>query len=280
MPSPFPGMDPFLEDRAIFPDVHNSLIVYLRDALNSVLPPPYFAGIASRVWIEETQRRVELDVNVLHPTHSFNGGVHAGGGGVAVAEATATEPVVVELPSEEVRETYLEIHADPGGERLVTTIEILSRSNKTPGDHGREAYLQKQDEILRSRVHLVEIDLLRGGVHTTVVPLGAAVRVAGFFDYHACVHRWDKPKVCFVYPIQLQGRLPVLTIPLSPEHPAVVVDLKAMLDRAYDSGQYRRRARYRDAAPLPPLHPNQIIWVEQTLRAAGLIEAASPSPAS
>ena len=280
MPSPFPGMDPFLEDPAIFPDLHDRFITYLSEVLNAVLPPPYFTGIASRVRIESS-RRIGPDVNVLHPTQ-LNGGAKVGssGGGVAVAEAVGAEPVVVPFEQEELRETFLEIHAEPGGERLVTTIEVLSRSNKTPGDHGRAPYLQKQDEILRSRVHLVEIDLLRSGVHTTVVPLGAAVRMAGSFDYHVCVHRWDQPKVCFVYPIQLQGRLPLVAVPLLPEHPPVVVDLKAVLDRSYDSGRYGQRARYRNEAPPPPLHRNQTLWMEQTLRTAGLIEppAAEPTP--
>lgn len=219
-------------------------------------------------------------MNVLRPAETLNGGVHAGSGagGVAVAEAVATEPIVIPFVREEVRQAFLEIRAQPG-ERLVTTIEILSPANKTAGP-GRTLYLQKQDEVLQSQIHLVEIDLLRAGAPTTVVPMSAAVRDAGFFDYHVCVHRWDRPNVCFLYPIQLQGRLPVVTIPLLPDDRPVVVDLKAVLDRAYDSGQYRRRVHYREAPPPPPLHPNQTEWVEQTLRAAGLREtppaAAAP----
>jgi uncharacterized protein DUF4058 len=253
----------------------------MREALNAILPAPYYAATASRVWIETSQRRVEPDVNVLHPREAVNGGVQVGGGGgsVAVAEAVATEPVVIPLVQEEVREIFLEIHAQPGGERVVATIEVLSPANKTAGQ-GRTLYLQKQDEMLRSRVHLIEIDLLRAGVPTTVVPMGDAVRTVGFFDYHACVHRWDRPSVCFLYPIQLQGRLPILSIPLVPEDRPTVVDLKAVLDRAYDSGRYRQRARYREQPPSPPLHPNQLAWVEETLRAAGLRETPPAAPES
>jgi len=265
-------MDPFLEDPAVFPDLHDRLITYLSEALNAVLPAPYFTGIASRVWIESSRRRVEPDVDLLRPAQPVNGGVHkGGGGGVAVAQEVTTEPVVIELASEEVRETFLEIHAQPGGEHLVTTIEVLSPSN-TPGGHGRTPYLQKQDEVLQSRVHLVEIDLLRAGLPTTLAPVGQTVRVAGFYDYHVCVHRWDRPNLCFVYPIQLQGRLPVVSVPLLPDDPPVAVNLKAVLDRAYDGGQYRRRVHYRESVPPPPLHPNQTVWVEETLRAAGLRE--------
>src|SRR3954447_6012276 len=131
MPSPFPGMDPFLEDPAIFPDLHDSLITYLRESLNAQLPAPYYAGIASRVWVEASERRIEPDVNVVRPERAVLGGGADVGGGVAVAEAVQTEPVVVHVPREEIHETFLEIYAQPGGERLVTTIEVLSLANKT-----------------------------------------------------------------------------------------------------------------------------------------------------
>ena len=49
MPSPIPGMDPFLEDPAVFPDLHDNLIAELRNAINAQLPPPYYASSASRV---------------------------------------------------------------------------------------------------------------------------------------------------------------------------------------------------------------------------------------
>jgi Protein of unknown function (DUF4058) len=267
MPSPFPGMDPFLEDPAVFPDLHDRIIFCLSDALNAQLPPPYFAGIASRVWVEASRRRVGPDVNVLRPQHPLNGGSASGGGGVAVA----TEPVVVKAVREEVRETFLEIHAQPGGERLVTTIEVLSLANKTLGGHGRTPYLQKQSEILDSQVHLIEIDLLRGGVHTTAVPIDAAIAAAGFFDYHVSVRRWDVPECFYLYPIPIQGRLPVVAVPLLPDDAPVRMDLKEILDRAYDSGQYRRRVHYREPPPAPPLHPAQTAWIEQVLHAADML---------
>ena len=40
MPSPFPGMDPYLESPEIFPDFHDSFITYLREALQAACPPP------------------------------------------------------------------------------------------------------------------------------------------------------------------------------------------------------------------------------------------------
>jgi hypothetical protein len=277
MPSPFIGMDPFLEDPAVFPDLHDSLITYLRESLNAQLPAPYYAAIASRVWVEVTERRIEPDVNLLRPGRTMPGGGIDAGGGVAVAQAVQAEPVVVHVPLQEIqeteiRETFLEVYAQPGGERLVTTLEVLSLSNKTPGAHGRESYLKKQREILDSQVHLVEIDLLRGGVHSTAVPRDHAVARAGAFDYHVCIHRFDRREDFFVYPIRLGGRLPTVAIPLLPGDPAAGVGLQAVLDRCYDTGQYRRRIRYRGRVPVPPLGPEQAGWAEKTLREKGLLE--------
>ena len=243
------------------------------------MPPPYYAGIASRVWIEPTHRRIGPDVKVLHPPPVNGGRAGSAGGGVAVAEVERAEAVVVRVDIEETRETYLEIYAEPGGRRVVTTIEVLSPANKTPAGHGRTPYLQKQREVLESQVHLVEIDLLRAGLHTTAVPLEAAVAAAGSFDYHVCVHRWDRPNLYYVYPIRLQGRLPRVTVPLLSEDPPVAFDLLAVLDRAYDAGLYRRWTPYRETIPPPPLHPDQAIWVEEILRSAGLREPPPAAPA-
>jgi hypothetical protein len=53
------------------------------------------------------------------------------------------------------------VHRPTG--RVVTVLELLSPSNKTPGEGGLDSYLEKRAEILASRCHLVELDLLRGG---------------------------------------------------------------------------------------------------------------------
>ena len=45
MPSPFPGIDPYLESPEIFPDFHDSFITYLRETLQASLPAPYFAAL-------------------------------------------------------------------------------------------------------------------------------------------------------------------------------------------------------------------------------------------
>jgi hypothetical protein len=263
MPSPFIGMDPYLEDPALFPDVHERIVYWLSDVLNSVLPPPYYTGMASRTWIETSSRRLGPDVDVLHPSRGGNGQGKTDGG-IAVAQAV-TRPVVVHVPRDLIRESFVEVYAQPGGERVVTNIELLNLTNKSPGEQARDLYKKKQREVLDSKVNLVEIDLLRGGKHTTAVPLDLALARTGPFDYHVCVHRFDNLEDYFVYPIKLEERLPVIEVPLLPEDSPVSVDLQAILNLCYDRGQYVRRLRYAEREPVPPLTPEQKTWVEKTL---------------
>jgi len=261
MPSPFPGMDPYLEHPAVFPGLHNRLIAVLSETLQAALPAPYFAEIGERVWVEVSQRFIEPDTSVFR-----SGPIE---GGAVAAPPARSQPVVVTVPHDERREPRVEIRtAGDGDERLVTAIEVLSPSNKTPGERGRELYLRKQRELLDSPTHLVEIDLLRGGLHTTAVPFDRLSALVGPFDYHVSIHRSDRFEDFLVYPIRLPETLPEIAIPLLPGDPEVPVDFQAVFNRAYDTGPYRRRIRYAEAKPVPPLRPEQQEWAEGILRDA------------
>jgi hypothetical protein len=195
----------------------------------------------------------------------------------AVAEVITparTRPLVFELAHDQRSESYVEIRTQlaNGGERIVTAIEVLSLSNKTPGDKGRELYLQKQGEILASEVHLVEIDLLRGGEHTTPMHLDRLRRKAGPFDYHVSVHRFDQRGRFFIYPWQLAVSLPVIGVPLLPGDDELSLDLQAVFTRCYDTGPYGRRVVYDPTRIVPALDPAQTDWVRQLLQK----QAAAP----
>ncbi len=263
MPSPFPGMDPYIEGPAVWPDFHNRFIAAFSDAVNSLLPAPYYSAIANRIYVEDSDRRIEPDVDVLFPPDSFDERMdHTGG--IAIADVAQARPVIVHSPSEEITEWFAEIYAAPGGEQLVTTIELLSPSNKRTGSEGRVLYLQKQREMLASRVNLVEIDLLRAGSHSTSVALRAARRKAGKFDYHACVHRFASRSDYELYPILLSQILPTIAIPLLTKHPDLQLPLQPIADRCYESGQYARRVRY-ESEPPGPLTDGQRVWVASRL---------------
>ena len=168
---------------------------------------------------------------------------------------------------EEHTEIFLEIREVRKGEhRLVATIEVLSPANKTPSHPGFRKYRAKQREILAGQSHLVEIDLLRKGTHVTAVPRACAREEAGPYDYHVSIHRFDRPKDFFVYPIRLEERLPVLAIPLLPPDPDVLLDLQAAFDRAYDGGPYRKGIYYGEDPIKPALRPEQARWVESILK--------------
>src|SRR5436309_8877941 len=51
MPSPFPGMDPFLENPDLWPDVHHGLVSELQAQLNRVVMPRYVARVELRVYL-------------------------------------------------------------------------------------------------------------------------------------------------------------------------------------------------------------------------------------
>ncbi len=290
MPSPFPGMDPFLEHPDIFPDFHDAFLAYLRESLQARLPEPYVASLGRRAWIEVSERYIGPDVQVSRPASGRPAGQSpvpgsaedapqepgTSGAGTAVASPPRSRPVVVHVPHDERSEPFVEVFLGRGSQRrLVACIELLSWANKTPGEHGRDLYLRKQREVLSSKVHLVEIDLLRGGEHTTAVPRDRLVRVAGEYEYHVSIHRFDNWEDYWVYPIRLNERLPEIGVPLWPGDGEVGLDLQAVMDRTYESGPYRREIDYRQDTPHPPLAPAWQAWVRAVLHPG---HAGQPAP--
>jgi hypothetical protein len=268
MPSPFPGMDPWLESTLYFGGLHNRMITYVTASLQTKLPEPYYADSEDRVYID-VEYRIP-DVNVIKRDREY---VDHDNGGVAVA--TRSQPIVVEpvpvMYTGETTESFLNIYTRHGDrERLVTSIEILSPSNKASGP-GMSAYAQKQREFLAEQVHLVEIDLLRAGKHTTIVPLDLLRKRAIKYDYHVCISRFDRRHEALLYPFLLQDRLPEIVIPLLPGEGGVPLDLQEAMDRAYDAGPYRRRTRYAEDQPDPPLTAEQQIWATEHLATAGVL---------
>ncbi len=266
MPSPFPGMDPYLEHPDYFPGLHGDMITYLKEYLQPRLPPHYLAKTNERVWMEISNRSVEPDVEVLADAAHVPSGTATA---VATSISSATAPIVITVQGEdeEFRETFVDIYTgEAGNRRLVTSIELLSRSNKAWGSEGWYLYRKKQEEMLQSRVHLIEIDLLRGGEHSTAVPYRLLKQRAGDFEYHVCTHRFDRPREFSVRPIRLFERLPPITIPLLPGDPPVEAELQMVFDRCYETGGYGREINYQSTEPVPPLTADQAAWAMKCLR--------------
>jgi hypothetical protein len=268
MPSPFPGMDPYLESPDWFPDLHGSLITLMKGTLQQSLPESYYAQSSQRVWVEHSQRYIEPDVEVVKSGRNPRKG--ARGAGLALAEPEAAAPLVVTVETVEhgpFKESFLEIRRRRGKQiQIVTSIEILSPSNKKIGSPGREKFLEKQRETLRSETHLVEIDLLRGGAHALAVPKELVTAAGGSSEYLMAIHRFDRPKEFLVYPISLRQRLPKFAIPLSPGDPDVTLDLQNVFDQSYDFGPYRREIEYGKDPIVPRLKPDQAEWAANLLK--------------
>lgn len=270
MPSPFPGMDPYLESSAFWRDVHQSLIYCCRAALNAVLPPEYAAELDERLYVVNAARSVYADAASIRRERPTTGE-----GGVGVAEPLAYDPPrIIRLEREEVRESFIEIVVVHEGGRLVAAIKVLSPANKRNGA-GREEYLRKQRDLLASDAHLLEIDLLRGGEHTLTVPPEEVNMERE--HYRVCLHRARGDSTFELWSRSVREPLPLVTVPLDAGQGGVPLDLQAVFTRAYDEGLFARRADYR-GDPDPPLSAEDASWADALLRERGLREGRPAPP--
>jgi hypothetical protein len=255
MPSPFPGMNPYLEHEDAWHNFHVLFPTVGMQQLERHIGPNYFVKADENVYIHELsgdERRL-LGRPDLFTTEAPDS---AGGHGPAAALlAAAPAPQSVRLPAVDVeRVPYIEIR-DARDRRLVSVIELLSPSNKAPGED-RDQYLTKRKAILASQAHLVEIDLLRGGRR---MPL--ADPVSG--DYGVLVSRYpDRPQAHW-YPIGLRERLPVIPVPLGDDDPPVPLDLQEIVHTLYDTCGFRKYMY--QTPPRPPLSAEDAAWAESLI---------------
>jgi len=263
MPSPFPGMDPFLESQE-WEDFHTTLNTVVRESLSSRLEPRYVVRVERRVYVESYPDDSMPPVN---PSFFRSDAVVLGtaetGGRTAVAAgpAATVEPFECELPMpQERREAYLVIRLQESME-VVTVLETLSPANKRPGGDGRREYLEKREVILQSTAHLVELDLLRGGLRLpTTTPLPPA-------DYYAIVSRRQRRPKAAVYAWTIRDPLPSIPVPLKKGDPDVPLDLQAVFTTVFDRARYDLSLNY--AAPLqPPLGGDEAEWLRRIVPSA------------
>ena len=257
MATPFPGMDPYLEHSDVWPDVHNSLIIALRDYLAPRVRPRYYVSIEQRAYKQEPGGlsffgRPDVAV-VAEPAVAYQ-----------VAPTMDLRPVsviTVELPVPDIlRETYLDVK-DSDGE-IITCLEILSPANKIPG-RGRSMYEHKRRWVLESRTHLVEIDLLRGGV-----PMAAAGNGHGM-HYRILVSREERRPKADLLPFTVRHPIPDFVLPLQRGDEDVTVPLNTLFHDLYDRAGYDLRVDYR-SDPAPPLEGDDTAWADALLCEAGL----------
>jgi hypothetical protein len=249
-------MDPYLEHPTLWPGVHNGLIAALQLSLAPQLRPRYYVALEERLYITEPDQRAFV-----------------GRPDLAVVGQSATETtlkpalsvasvltVQVPLP-DEVRETYLEVR-ETGTDYVLTVVEILSPTNKRPG-RGRRLYEDKRMEVLASKTHLVEIDLIRAGEPMPIIGNGRAS------DYHILVSRGDCRPNATLYAFGVRQPIPSFSLPLKPTDQEPTVDLGEILRNLYDRASYDLRLDYK-GDPEPPLPSVEAIWANKLLRQKGL----------
>ena len=278
--NPFPGMNPYLENPGLWPDVHNSVIVGLRTLLSRQLRPEYRVTTVERVYVMTEpgsngsgsggSNGVRIpDVAVL------TAAAPAPGAGASAGElrfpmpARSKDAIAVQLPATELlKERYLEVRR-VDNRQVVAIIELLSPTNK--GGDGYREYLAKRAATLYSPTHLVEIDLLRAGRRMPVI--GPAPAEAHYRILVANARRSEP--VADLYAFGIRQAIPDFVMPLAQEDEGIAVNLNSVVNSVYADGSYDLDIDYGQDPPEPPLPDDDRAWVEQLLRQQGLRKAAA-----
>ncbi|MBD2179827.1 DUF4058 family protein [Planktothrix sp. FACHB-1355] len=257
MPSPFPGMNPYLENPQLWSEFHNRLIVAIAIAIEPELNLNYRVAVEKRIYLSTSSDLVGIpDISIVSkqptPTPPTS----------PVTLLTRIEPIPVQLPlPETVEESYLEIREMPS-DRVITVIEVLSPKNKAAGV-GRSTYDTKRQQVLGSRTNLVEIDLLRGGKPMPI--LGVRQRS----DYRILVSRGSQLPQAQLYAFSVRDAIPCLSVPLQPQETEPSLDLQNLSIAVYNQARFDLAIDYRQE-PYHPLKAADREWVDNLLREQGL----------
>lgn len=209
MPSPFPAMDPYLEQQARWSGVHSGLIAVLREALTRQVAPVYFVDSEDHVYLLPADDRAR---SVMRPDIFL---VRAETVSPRSAQRQIGTPTFIEpLDGGEMTYPCLEIR-DIANRDVVATIEVLSPINKLRGSEGQRDFQSKRERVLRSNTQWIEIDLLRDGSR----PVSRGTDM----DYYAALHRAGEDTLA-VWAWRLREQPPIIAVPLrapSPDAPLI-----------------------------------------------------------
>jgi hypothetical protein len=250
-------MNPYLERDDVWHDFHERFIPAAAEEIGRQVRPAYIVKIDQNVYVHELPEGQSgllgrPDIYVVSREDKI--AEHS-----SASATTLSAPAQAELWPLTIteRDGFIEIR-DASDRTLITAIELLSPSNKAPGSD-RTQYLAKRDRYLKTGVHLVEIDLLRGGKRMPLVPPPGA-------DYCVVVSRaQDRPNVG-VWPVSLRAPLPAIPIPLRASDSAATLDLQAVLNRVYDAAGYADYVY--ESPPEPRLSDADQAWANSLLAAA------------
>lgn len=265
MRSPFPGMDPYIEACHLWEDFHHDLLIEIKHALAPLLPARYVVRAGERSYMVlsakngEDEYRMQADVTLARKPGPGAPAESAATAVLDVTEAAAAPITMRALIKSEFREGFLEIKEAHGDRQLVTSIEILSPSNKRFGSEGWFEYLRKRQACVSGWINFVEIDLLRRGRR---MPMEDDWPDS---PYYLLVCRKEQAPRCTVWEATYSRPLQPIPIPLLPSDPDIVLDLEPLVQKVYDVSHYDLDIDYRQ--PLsPPLAPAEVAWLDERLR--------------
>jgi len=251
-------MDPWLEQPALWPEVHNLLVAELKLRLTPILRPRYVVALQERTYLAD-----ERELLVGLPDAAVVSDRAPSAADRAPAVATPAGVTTVEVPTlTEARESYLEVR-EPETREVITALELLSPSNKLRSGEGRSRYEEKRRRVLSTRTHLVEVDLVRAGEPMRVY--GADPSAS---DYRILVSRGDQRPTAQLHAFSVRDPIPAFALPLRPDDEEPRVGLNAVLHEVYDRAAWDMRVDYGDD-PIPRLRADAAAWADEVLRAAG-----------
>ena len=255
-PSPFPGMNPYLEQPAFWSSFHSRLIVALADALASQLRPKYYVEVETRTYMDTNDGEVLVDIPDVTVSKPTKQDTSPKANLASVTVQLRPQTVTLPMPTE-IKERYLEVR-EIGSEAVITVIELLSPKNKRQGK-GREVYEAKRQMILSSASHLVEIDLLRGN---SPLPMYGNINLG---DYSILISIANRRPQADLYAFTMKEALPTFPLPLKAVDEVVLVSLQEIVQGIYERGSYDLRIDYSQPLPPPKLLAEEQSWVDGLL---------------
>jgi Protein of unknown function (DUF4058) len=258
MPSPFPGMDPYLEHPDFWQETRHWLISAIADSIMPQIRPKYEIGIKQHIYKNDTNNYNHNSISLNIPKvviERQSNTIDVSTRSVAIGMFTI--PTIVKVPTtEKIKQTYLEVR-EMTTKQVVTAIEILSPVNKRSGE-GRITYLKKRQSILGSLTNLVEIDLLRKWESMPIVDNYIES------DYRILVSSRNRRPFAELYAFNLRDSFPIFPLPLREEDVEPIVNLPEIFASIYDRAGYDYRIDY-NREPVPSLSEEDRVWATELL---------------
>lgn len=262
-------MNPFLEAPNRWQSFHSMFLGTLQQQLSALLPPGFVSRPEQRVYIVPEERDTRPEVVAPAPASASNRQDRPPPTGRTSGAPRQTPPERAPRPAGQVVEKFIEIRdVRSSAKNVVAIIELLNPATKETSSIERAEYRKKQNAVLTGAMHLIEIDLLRGGEHTVYVPENV-LRSRGAFDYVVTLSDASQPTEYLFWRVSLREPLPVIDIPLAEGIIGIKLDLQTVFDTCWEAN--RLDADIDSTIALtPPLSAEDAPWVAKQVSGVSL----------